>query len=148
MVMNDSKYVLLIIGILATFLLLYTPVEYTPVPPEPIAVETPKAKTVRVVNESLGVFTVTAYCHCPSCCDEWADGLTYTGTKPVEGRTVAVDPDVIPLGSEIIIDGKKYIAEDIGGAIKGKRIDIYFDSHTQALEFGVKELEVTKEDTK
>lgn len=92
--------------------------------------------------EMAGVFTVTAYCKCEKCCGVWTDSPTKSGTQPVEGRTVAVDPDVIPLGTEIIIDGNIYTAEDTGSAIKGNRIDIYFTDHQKAVEFGVKEKEV------
>lgn len=63
--------------------------------------------------------------------------ITATGTTPEVGRTIAVDPAVIPLGSEIEIDGKSYIAEDTGGAIKGNRIDIFVASHEAAYEKGV-----------
>lgn len=66
-------------------------------------------------------------------------GLTYSGTTVEEGRTVAVDPNVIPLGWWIYIEGvglRK--AEDIGSAIKGKKIDVYMDSEDQANRFGRK----------
>ena len=55
---------------------------------------------------------------------------------------VAVDPDVIPLGSTIIIDGQEYLAADTGGAIKGNRIDIAVETHQEALELGTKTAEV------
>lgn len=56
------------------------------------------------------------------------DGITYTGTMATEGRTIAVDPNVIPLGTRVYIDGYgERIAEDTGGAIKGNKIDIYVD---------------------
>ena len=58
------------------------------------------------------------------------------------GRTIAVDSSVIPLGSEIVIDGHTYVAEDTGSAIKGNRIDIYFDTHQEALNFGVQYADV------
>lgn len=77
----------------------------------------------------------TAYCPCVKCCGK-TDGITATGTKATAGRTVAVDPDVIPYGAEIVIDGHSYIAEDCGGAINGNDIDIYFDTHDEALQFG------------
>lgn len=93
-------------------------------------------------KESLGEFVITAYCPCEKCCGEYADGITATGTVATEGRTCAVDPDVIPLGTEIEIDGVKYIAEDVGGAIKGNRIDICFNDHRSALQYGVKCKEV------
>lgn len=83
----------------------------------------------------------TAYCPCWYCCGK-TDGITATGTKATAGRTIAADPDTIPYGTEVIIDGHTYIVEDCGGAIKNDRIDIYFDTHTEALEFGIQELTV------
>lgn len=62
-----------------------------------------------------------------------------------EGRTIAVDPEVIPLGSEVLIDGQVYIAEDVGGAIKGQKIDIYCNSHQTAINLGKFEREVQYE---
>lgn len=90
----------------------------------------------------LGEFKITAYCPCSKCCGEWADGLTYTDTVATESRTIAVDPDVIPLGSVVEINGDEYIAEDIGGAIKDNRIDIFFSTHDDALEWGVQYYEI------
>ena len=81
---------------------------------------------------------LTAYCACERCCLGSADGVTATGTIPVEGRTIAVDPSVIPYGSRVHIFDHVYIAEDCGGAIKGNRIAVYFDKHEDALAFGVK----------
>lgn len=116
--------------------------------PEPEAAQEKPAHTERdlePVKETvvLGEFKVTHYCACERCCGEWADGITYTGTTATEGRTIAVDPDVIPLGSTVVIDGHEYIAEDIGGAIQGNRIDVYMDSHEAALIEGVKETTVS-----
>lgn len=85
---------------------------------------------------NLGEYKLTAYCACAKCCGK-TDGITASGAKAVEGVTVAADPKVIPMGTEIIIDGHEYIVQDTGGAIKGNRIDVYFDSHQDALEFGV-----------
>ena len=109
------------------------------------AVTTEPAKVEPVIVEeptSLGTFKLTAYCPCPKCCGEWADGVTYTGTEATAGRTIAVDPTVIPLGTTVHINGQAYTAEDIGGAIKGNRIDVYFPTHTEALQFGVQYAEV------
>lgn len=86
---------------------------------------------------SLGQFKISAYCHCSKCCGK-SDGITATGVKATANRTIAVDPKVIPLGSTVIIDGKSYVAEDTGGSIKGNRIDMYFSSHQEALNWGVK----------
>lgn len=85
-------------------------------------------------------FTATAYCNCRKCCGKWADGKTASGTTPEQGRTIAVDKKVIPLGSTVLVDGVEYVAEDTG--VRGKHIDIYFDSHRDALDFGVKKVEV------
>lgn len=90
---------------------------------------------------SLGTFKISHYCSCSKCCGK-TDGITYTGTKAAAGRTIGVDPDVIPLGSTVYIDGQAYIAEDIGGGIKGNQIDMFVDSHQEALKRGIYEREV------
>ena len=59
---------------------------------------------------------------------------------PKVGRTIAVDPDVIPLGSTVLIDGKEYIAEDTG--VTGNVIDLYVGAEADAEVFGVTEIEV------
>ena len=100
-------------------------------------------ETKTETKKSLGEFKITAYCPCKKCCGDYADGYTYSGTVATEGRTIAVDPKVIPLGSIVEIDGVEYVAEDIGGAIKGNRIDLYFNSHQEALNWGVQEIEVS-----
>lgn len=91
----------------------------------------------------LGEFKVTHYCSCPFCCGDWSDGVTASGSQVQQGRTIATDPDVIPIGSRVRIyyeDGTEqdYVAEDTGSAIQGNRIDVYMDSHEAALEEGVK----------
>lgn len=93
------------------------------------------------LGEFLGEFTLTAYCPCMGCCGK-SDGITATGTLAEEGRTIAVDPTVIPYGSAVTLyyangDTHTYIAEDCGSGIKEKRIDVFFDDHQTALEFGV-----------
>ena len=86
-------------------------------------------------------FTITYYCPCEQCCGK-SDGITAIGTIATEGRTIAVDPDVIPLGTTVTIGGHDYIAEDIGGAIKGLHIDIFVNDHEEALQLGKHEAEV------
>jgi len=81
---------------------------------------------------SLGVFRLTGYCDCVKCQEEWS-GQTALGEAPEAGRTIAVDPDVIPLGTHVLINGHEYIAEDVGGAIKGNRIDVFVGSHEECL---------------
>ena len=83
----------------------------------------------------LGHFKLTAYSG-PQVGQ--ARPITATGTSARAGRTVAVDPAVIPLGSRIYIDGiGERIAEDIGGGVKGHHIDVYLASLPQARRFGV-----------
>lgn len=94
--------------------------------------------------QSLGEFVITHYCACEKCTID-GDGITATGTKAASGRTIAVDPEVIPYGTTVIIDGHAYVAEDCGGSIKGRRIDIFMESHQEALEAGVKVAEVYEE---
>ncbi|OGX61515.1 MAG: hypothetical protein A2189_05240 [Paenibacillus sp. RIFOXYA1_FULL_44_5] len=66
-------------------------------------------------------------------------GITYTGTHVQQGQTIAVDPKVIPLGWWVYIDGIGFRrAEDIGSGVKGKWIDIYYDSMDYANSFGMK----------
>lgn len=104
-------------------------------------------------KESLGEFKLTAYCSCEKCCGKWAlnrpkddngKDIVYgsTGTVLIAGTSIAVDPSVIPYGSQVEINGHTYIAHDTGGAIKGNRIDVYFDNHQDALNFGVQYAEV------
>ncbi len=63
------------------------------------------------------------------------DGITASGTRVREGRTIAVDPNLIPIGSVVFIPGLGWrIAEDVGYAVKGKVIDIYVGSGDTALE--------------
>lgn len=84
----------------------------------------------------LGTFEITGYCSCDKCCGVKDVKLTKSETVPRSSYTVAVDPEVIPLGTRIMIDGVIYCAEDVGKAIRGQIVDIYFDSHEEALEFG------------
>ena len=78
-----------------------------------------------------------AYCSCIQCCGK-DDGITSTGTQAMPGRTIAVDPSVIPYGSRVVIDGHTYIAEDCGGAIKGNTIDVFHATREEALQWGIK----------
>lgn len=66
-------------------------------------------------------------------------GVTSSGAVVQEGRTIAVDPKVIPIGWWVYIEGIGFRrAEDTGGAVKGKKIDVYYDSDKLADRFGTK----------
>lgn len=90
----------------------------------------------------IGECTVTHYC-CETyehvCGD--GDGLTATGI-PVTPGVVAVDPEVIPLGSTVIIDGQAYLAADTGGAVRGNHVDIAVATHQEAEALGTTTAEV------
>lgn len=103
---------------------------------EEVKKEEPKRESSDSNLVSLGRFKLTSYCSCSRCCGK-SDGITATGTKAKQGRTIAVDPSVIPYGTKVVINGHTYVAEDCGGAIDGNRIDIYMSSHKEALQFGV-----------
>src|SRR4030066_232412 len=88
------------------------------------------------------VVSATGYCNCELCINvpAWRDGTTKTGVIARSG-IIAVDPDVIPLGSVVWIEGYGvYLAEDVGSQIKGFEIDMFFDTHEEALAFGRKRL--------
>lgn len=87
----------------------------------------------------IGACTVTAYCPCAECCGRWADGVTASGV-PAGPGIVAVDPDVIPLGSTVIVDGQRYLAADTG--VTGNHADICVTDHRAAEAFGVQATEV------
>lgn len=106
------------------------------VPPEEHVTQSPEGK------KSLGSFRITHYCPCYACCGSWAGGTTASGTVPTPGRTIAVDPSVIPIGTKVIINGQVYVAEDTGSSIKGKKIDIFVGSHGAALAAGTYYTEV------
>ena len=80
-------------------------------------------------------FHVTAYCGCYSCSEGYGT-QTSTGVTAEAGKTIAVDPDVVPYGSKVQINGHTYVAEDCGGAINGYEIDIYMDEHSSTDRFG------------
>lgn len=85
--------------------------------------------------DNYQVYETTAYCACRECSGCWGN-QTSTGRTCIAGRTVAVDPQVIPYGSKVTIDGHTYIAEDCGSGVKGYHIDIYFDNHEEATQYG------------
>ena len=87
-----------------------------------------------VIN--LGRFRITYYCNCEECSEGYGR-LTSTGNICYSDYTIAVDPDVIPYGSTVYINGQEYIADDCGGGINGNEIDIYVDHHSLTERNGV-----------
>ena len=86
--------------------------------------------------------TVTHYCPCAACCGK-SDGITASGLRATPGVTVAVDPEIIPLGADVLVDYgdgeiKYYRADDTGSAVKGAHIDLCMASHEEAVQAGVR----------
>lgn len=89
---------------------------------------------------------VTAYCPCPICCGEYSDGITACGHKIQPGDTFVAADGRYSFGTEMLIPGynnsQPVKVLDRGGAIKGNKLDVFFATHQEALEWGVKHLDV------
>lgn len=95
----------------------------------------------------IGRFKITVYCACADCCGEYAynrpvDSNGNVIVKGASGRvlipyySIATDPSVIPSGTEVVINGNVYRADDTGGAVNGNVIDIYTGTdHQEAMNF-------------
>lgn len=101
--------------------------------PEPDIVVVEEKKLDRVLV-SLGEYRISAYCPCEKCCG-WNTGITASGTQATAGRTAAMNG--VPFGTKIVIDGHEYTVEDRGAGLGSKIIDIYFDTHEEALNSGL-----------
>jgi 3D (Asp-Asp-Asp) domain-containing protein len=88
-----------------------------------------------------GIYRVTAYCPCSKCCGKWSDGMTASGA-PAKGKLIAAPKD-IPFGTWLNVPGYGWAeVKDRGGSIKGKRLDVFFESHQEAMNWGVQYLEI------
>ena len=99
------------------------------------------ATTAATTTSGTQVYKITAYCSCAKCCGK-ATGRTAMGTKATAGRTVAASGK-FAFGTKLNINGHVYTVEDRGGAINGNKIDIYVNSHAEALAWGVRYLPVS-----
>ncbi|WP_201714966.1 3D domain-containing protein [Rossellomorea arthrocnemi] len=116
--------------------------------------EAPAAETAQAEpaakEEAVKEITVEATAYTADC--EGCSGTTATGMNLKENpdaKVIAVDPDVIPLGSKVYVEGYGYAtAEDTGGAIQGNRIDVFIPSKDQAVDFGRKTVNVKILETK
>ena len=99
------------------------------------------AATAATTTSGTQVYKITAYCSCAKCCGK-ATGRTAMGTKATAGRTVAASGK-FAFGTKLNINGHVYTVEDRGGAINGNKIDIYVNSHAEALAWGVRYLPVS-----
>ena len=102
----------------------------------------PRTSTeVASVPEGATTYKITAYCPCSKCCGK-ATGRTASGTTATAGRTVAASSK-FAFGTKLNINGHIYTVEDRGGAINGNKIDIFVNSHSEALQWGVRYLPVS-----
>lgn len=92
----------------------------------PIGAVVTEESTKYTKGSSLGIFQITGY---------YGNGKTNSGTWPKADHTIAADTTVLPMGTKVFINHTVYTVEDIGGAVKGNLIDIYYNSYEEA--FGV-----------
>ena len=89
---------------------------------------------------------VTAYCPCEKCCGRWSDGITASGHKIGKDDKFVAAPLSVPFGTMLIIPGynnnEPIPVLDRGGVIKGNRLDAFFSTHQEALNWGHKWLNV------
>ena len=102
----------------------------------------PRTTTTSTTSTSgTTTYKITAYCPCSKCCGK-TNGRTASGTKATAGRTVAASSQ-FAFGTKLNIGGHIYTVEDRGGAINGNKIDIFVNSHAEALQWGVRYLPVS-----
>ncbi len=89
---------------------------------------------------------VTAYCPCPICCGQYSDGITACGHKIQPGDSFVAADKRYPFNTDMLIPGysnsQPVKVLDRGGAIKGNKLDVFFATHEEALEWGVRHLDV------
>lgn len=98
-------------------------------------------RTASTATTGGTTYKITAYCPCSKCCGK-TTGRTASGTKATAGRTVAASSK-FAFGTKLNIGGHIYTVEDRGGAINGNKIDIFVNSHSEALQWGVRYLPVS-----
>ena len=103
-----------------------------------VSVPTYASKKPKPKLKYIGRFYITYYCPCAECCGAGGGKITASGTTPTAGRTVGVNPSIIPYGTNLKIGNTYgYVAEDTGGGIGTYHIDIFVNSHAEALQKGV-----------
>jgi len=108
-----------------------------------IIVALPLRKDDTQATEGLIDMEVTAYCPCEICCGEFADGITASGIPIGRGTKLVAAPPEYPFGTRMKIPGYGLVPVlDRGGAIKGNKLDVLFQSHQEALEWGRQYLKV------
>jgi 3D (Asp-Asp-Asp) domain-containing protein len=130
---NHTMRVAILPALLLAVALITTPAE-APTVIESAGTSISEYRQIEAPEPEPMIFEATAYCY--------TGNRTYTGTWPSRG-TIAVDPEVIPLGSKLYVEGYgEGIAEDTGGAIRGEIIDLYMLDRNEALSWGRRQVEV------
>lgn len=112
----------------------------TPMQPKVVQVGTREVEVSRSYDRVREVITMEATAYLPT--DGGGDGITATGIRARHG-VVAVDPNVIPLGTRVYIPGYgEAIAADTGGDIVGNRIDVVLEDYGSAMQFGRRTVDV------
>jgi len=101
---------------------------------------TPIYATPSQYGTYIGQYVCTAYCPCVICCEK-TNGITASGELAVPNHTIATDSR-FSFGTQLIIGNQIYTVEDRGGAIEGNRIDVFFNTHQEALVFGVQTFDI------
>jgi 3D (Asp-Asp-Asp) domain-containing protein len=118
--------------------------------------EKPEPEKIRPAYEliPMGEFTLVFYCPCVQCTGIWSAEhpnnvdnpyfvqRTASGTIPTAGRTIATDTRIIPFGTQVVINGQIFVAEDIGSAIDGNILDVFVYCHFEALQLGRQRAEI------
>lgn len=99
-----------------------------------------KSQTTLIIEpQKYFTMVATAYCPCEICCDQWSvNKRTFTGDKAKRG-CIAIDPQarILNFGQEVWIDGYGIgMCNDIGGGIEGWEIDLCFETHQEAIDWG------------
>ena len=85
------------------------------------------------------LFTVRGYCPCKKCCGK-TDGITSSGVRAQANHTLAA-PKTYSFGTEIYLEGYgTFVVEDRGGAVTGNKLDRFFNTHDEALDWGVRKI--------
>ncbi|MGO4971608.1 3D domain-containing protein [[Clostridium] aminophilum] len=99
----------------------------------PLIMQAPDGSTASYAGE----FRVSAYS-----AEEYGSSLTASGVRAKANHTIAADTGVFPMGTRLLIDGTVYTVEDTGSAIRGNRLDIFFNTNRECYNFGVRNVSV------
>lgn len=94
----------------------------------------PPALEPTIEYQSIGVYRLSAYCPCIKCCGK-TDGITASGARAQANHTVAMSG--FPFGTRLLIEGQEYVVEDRGGGLGSRIIDIFYNTHEEALHSGL-----------